>query len=128
MDSIKQKLEFKYNVEFRKTKWYWTQSVQYIVEQFRNKNWMSDVQYYCSTSDNQVIVCGKTNTHHDVFYTNPLTKILWKLDCNVHPNKHCRDILGEGYVVLHIPDSRKINALEDDFKGVDAFANVCLNV
>ena len=128
MSNIMEKLESHYNVNFCRAKCCCPQSIRYIVEQFVNNKWITDVEYYCSTSDHQFVICGKTKMHHDVFYFNPLTKMLWTLGCQVHPNKHCRDILGEGCIVIHIPHvvCQRIKQAEGDFKGVDAFVRTCV--
>lgn len=123
MNNIKQKLEGCYAVDFRKSKRGCPKSIQFIVDQFVGKKWITDVEYYYSLQDNQVIVCGKTNKHHDVFYFNPLTKLLWEMGCFIHPNKHCESILGEGYIVIHIPHSNRVKE-DDGLDGAEALAQI----
>lgn len=126
MTSIAKALGDEYKEIFRKRKSACPQIIQFIVDQFVAKGWMTDVEYYVGALT--TIVCGKTNMHHDVFYNSPLTKILFDLGCHVAPNKHCKDILGEGYIVIEVPDNTNLYAFERschhyDYKGIDAFAN-----
>ena len=131
MDIIKSKLEFKYKQGFRTVKRDVPSSIRCVIDQFVEKGWITNVRYYVSDDYERLIVFGDTELHHDVFYRNPLTKLLWKMNCFVAPNRHCKNILGEeGHIIIDIHDFRKLLYIEKDtgfkkpYKGVEALAAV----
>lgn len=117
---ILHKLSEIYDINTRREKWYCPKSIVCIVEQFIDKKWITDVEYYTAWDDKQVVICGKTDIHHDVFYQSPLTEMLWKMGCHVFPNEHCESVLGKGYIVIHLPDKRRLISAEGKAKGVEA--------
>ena len=48
------------------------------------------------------VVVDKTNMHHDAFYNNPLSELIFTLCGHMAPNKHCEYILGLGYIVIEV--------------------------
>lgn len=90
---------------------------------FVDKGWITDVEYYYSVQDRQILVCGKTNKHHDVFYQSPLTQLLFRIGCYIHPNRYCKNIVDEGYIVISLPH-RCMAYADDELKGIDALAQV----
>lgn len=134
MDTIKSKLESVYNHGFRTTKREVPSSVKCVIDQFVENGWITNVQYYVSESWDQLIVFGETKLHHDVFYNNPLTKLLWKMRCFVAPNRHCANILGaEGVnrIIIDVKDFRRLLCIEKggcrhakSYKSVEALAAV----
>ena len=131
MDIIKSKLESEYKQGFRTTKRDVPSSVRCIIDQFVEKGWITNVRYYVSADYEKLIVFGDTELHHDVFYKNPLTKLLWEMNCFVAPNRHCKNILGEeGHIMIEVKDFRWLLHIEKDtgfkkpYKGVEALAAV----
>lgn len=131
MDIIKSKLESVYKQGFRTVKRDVPSSIRCIIDQFVEKGWITNVRYYVSDDYEKLIVFGDTELHHDVFYTNPLTKLLWEMGCFVAPNRHCKNILGEeGHIIIKINDFRKLLYIEKNtgfkkpYKGIEALAAV----
>lgn len=131
MDIIKSKLESKYKQGFRAVKRDVPSSIRCIIDQFVEKGWITNVRYYVSDDYEKLIVFGDTELHHDVFYRNPLTKLLWKMNCHVMPNRHCVCIFGEeGHIIIDVQNFRWLLCIEKDtgfkkpYKGVEALAAV----
>ena len=62
MTSIKKKLEDHYNIYLGKSKKLCPQTIQFIVDQFVAKGWMTDVGYYYSCDCyGTVVIVGKTS-------------------------------------------------------------------
>ena len=131
MEIIKSKLESEYKQGFRTVKKDVPSSIRCIIDQFVEKGWITNVRYYVSDDYERLIVFGDTKLHHDVFYNNPLTKLLWKMNCYVAPNRHCKNILGEeGHIIIDVKDFRKLLYIEKNtgfkkpYKGIEALAAV----
>ena len=131
MDTIKSKLESGYKQGFRTVKRDVPSSIRCIIDQFVEKGWITNVRYYVSDDYEKLIVFGDTELHHDVFYKNPLTKLLWKMNCFVAPNRHCKNILGEeGHIIIDVKDFRRLLYIEKNtvfkkpYKGIEALAAV----
>ena len=130
MDIIKSKLESEYKQGFRTVKRDVPSSIRCIIDQFVEKGWITNVRYYMSDTYDKLIVFGDTKLHHDVFYNNPLTKLLFRMNCFVAPNKHCAYILGEGHIIIDVKDFRGLLYVEKNtgfkkpYKGVEALAAV----
>ena len=133
MYNIKSKLESVYKQGFRTVKRDVPSSIRCIIDQFVEKGWITNVQYYVSDDYEKLIVFGDTELHHDVFYRNPLTKLLWKMHCFVAPNMHCKNILGEegvNHIMIKVEEFRwllcieKMHGREKPYKGVEALAAV----
>lgn len=131
MDTIKSKLESEYKQGFKTVKRDIPSSIQCIIDQFVEKGWITNVQYYMSDDYDKLIVSGDTKLHHDVFYNNPLTKLLFKMNCHVMPNRHCVGIFGEeGHIIIDVNDFRGLLYIEKDtsfrkpYSGIEALAVV----
>ena len=130
MDIIKSKLESEYKQGFKTVKKDVPSSIRCIIDQFVEKGWITNVRYYMSDNYDKLIVFGDTKLHHDVFYNNPLTKLLFRMNCFVAPNKHCAHILGEGHIIIDVKDFRGLLYVEKNtgfkkpYKGVEALAAV----
>ena len=133
MDTIKSKLESVYNHRFKTVKRDVPSSVKCIVDQFVEKGWVTNVQYYASECGDQLIVFGETKLHHDVFYNSPLTKLLWEMHCYVAPNRHCENILGEegvNHIIIEVKNFGWLSNIEKPhahakpYKGAEALAAV----
>ena len=58
---------------------------------------MTNVEYYYACACHGItFVVDKTNMHHDAFYNNPLSELIFTLCGHMAPNKHCEFILGLG--------------------------------
>lgn len=130
MDIIKSKLESAYKQGFRTVKRYVPSSIRCIIDQFVEKGWITNVRYYMSDDCEKLLVFGDTKLHHDVFYNNPLTRLLFKMNCSVAPNRHCAAILGEGHIIIDVKDLRKLLYIEKNtvfkkpYKGIEALVAV----
>ena len=131
MDIIKSKLESGYKQGFRTVKRNVPSSVRCIIDQFVEKGWITNVRYYVSDDYEKLVVFGDTELHHDVFYNNPLTKLLFKMNCFVAPNRHCKNTLGEeGHIIIDVKDFRWLLCIEKNtgfkkpYKGIEALAAV----
>ena len=130
MDIIKSKLESEYKQGFRAVKQDVPSSIRCIIDQFVEKGWITNVRYYMSDDYEKLIVFGDTELHHDVFYNNPLTKLLFKINCFVSPNRHCASMLGEGHIMIDVKDFRKLLYIEKNtgckkpYKGIEALSAV----
>lgn len=134
MDVIKSKLESEYKQGFRTVKRDVPSSIRCIVDQFVEKGWVTNVRYYMSDNYDKLIVFGDTELHHDVFYNNPLTKLLFKMNCRVAPNRHCECIFGEGHIMIDVKDFRGLLHIEKNtgfkkpYKGIEALAAVICEI
>lgn len=135
MDTTKSKLESEYKQGFRAVKRDIPSSIRCIVDQFVEKGWITNVQYYMSDNYDKLIVSGDTKLHHDVFYNNPLTKLLFRLNCLVAPNRHCASIFGEeGHIIIDVKDFRGLLCIEKNtgfkkqYKGIEALAAVICEI
>ena len=132
MDTIKSKLESAYKQGFRTKKRGVPSSIRCIIDRFVEKGWITNVRYYISDDYEKLIVFGDTKLHHDVFYNDPLTKLLFKMDCYVAPNRHCKNILGEeGHIIIDVKYFRGLLCIEKNagflkkpYKGIEALAAV----
>lgn len=130
MDIIKSKLESEYKQGFRTVKRVVPSSIRRIIDQFVEKGWITNVRYYMSDDYEKLVVFGDTELHHDVFYNNPLTKLLFRMNCHVAPNRHCANIFGEGHIIITVKDLRKLLYIEKNtvfkkpYKGIEALAAV----
>lgn len=131
MDIVKAKLESEYKQGFRTAKRDVPSSIRCIIDQFVEKGWITNVRYYVSDDYEKLIVIGDTELHHDVFYNNPLTQLLFRMNCFVSPNRHCKNILGEeGHIIIDVKDFRRLLYIEKNtgfkksYKGIEALAAV----
>ena len=130
MDTIKSKLESEYKQGFRTIKRDVPSSIRCIIDQFVEKGWITNVRYYVSDDYEKLVVFGDTELHHDAFYTNPLTKLLFKMHCFVSPNRHCASMFGEGHIIIDVKDFRGLLYIEKNtgfrkpYKGIEALAAV----
>lgn len=123
----KSRLESEYKQGFRTVKRDVPSSIRCIIDQFVEKGWITNARYYVSDDYEKLIVFGDTELHHDTFYNNPL----WKMNCFVAPNRHCKNILGEeGHIIIEVKDFRWLLCIEKNtrfkkpYKGVEVLAAV----
>ena len=99
MTGIKKKLEDHYKIYLCKAKKLCPQTIQFIVDQFVAKGWMTDVEYYYSCDCNETaFIVGKTSMHHDAFYSSPLGQLIFALGGRMAPNEHCKSKIGRAHV------------------------------
>lgn len=134
MDTIKSKLESEYKQGFRTVRRYVPSSIRCIIDQFVEKGWITNVRYYMSDDYEKLIVFGDTELRHDVFYNNPLTRLLFKMNCLVSPNRHCASTFGEGHIIINVNDFRRLLYIEKNtgckkpYKGIEALAAVVCEI
>lgn len=130
MDTIKSKLESEYKQGFKTAKRDIPSSIRCIIDQFVEKGWVTNVRYYRSDDCEKLVVLGDTELHHDTFYTNPLTRLLFKMNCHVLANRHCASMFGEGHIMIDVKDFRSLLYIEENtgcknpYKGLEALAAV----
>ena len=127
MDNIKSTLESVYNHRFKAVKRRVPQSIKCIVDQFVKKGWITNVQYYASECGDQLVIFGETKLHHDVFYMNPLTQLLWEMGCFVAPNRHCKNMLGEegvNHIIIEVKDIRWLLGIEKKYEYIKSYEGV----